>query len=419
MMTGLREFWSGIGRREDGSVAIQLALLLTAVLGMMALGIEITFLVYKHRQMQSAADAAAFNAAVAKKTGYPADFTLEARAATASVGYVNGTNSVSIGVNSPPHVGNYTANTGAVEVVVSQPQTLGLISLFQSSLFSVGARAVALPGDTGTYCVLALDPTASGAIRILNNGVVASTTCGVAVNSNNSTALILDNNASIYGPVSVVGSYSLGSGANLFDRTAPYPKTNAAPVTDPYAGITLSATGATARTQPTCTSSCTLQPGSYAAGLNIPNGATVTLAAGVYYIGTRLTLGNTVTMNASAGVTIVINGNFAIGLGNGVNMTLTAPASGATAGLAMASIRTASSSVTQVFSNNAIVNLTGAMYFPNQTLEFDNNATINTPVCGQLIARVVRLQNNANLKNACGGTGAVALTGGGVVTLVE
>lgn len=419
MRTALRNLWSSIARREDGSVAIQLALATIVILGMVSLGVEITFLMYKHRQMQTAADAAAFSSAVAKKAGYPSDYSLEARAVTASVGYVNGTDGVAITVNSPPLSGNYTTNSGAVEVVVSQPQTLGLISLFRSSLFSVGARAVAVPGDTGAFCILALDPSASGAVRILNNGVVASTTCGVAVNSNSSTALILDNNAAIYGPVSVVGNYSLGAGAHLYDRTPPYPKTNATAIADPYASITLSASGATARTQPTCTSSCTLQPGSYAAGLNIPNGATANLTAGVYYIATRLTLGNTVTVNANTGVTIVVNGNYAISLGNGVTINLAAPTSGATAGLAMASIRTASSSLTQVFSNNAIVNLTGAMYFPNQTLEFDNNSTINTPVCGQLIARIVRMQNNANLKNTCGGTGAVAMTGGGVVSLVE
>jgi len=415
----LRELWCGIARREDGSVAIQLALASIVILGMAGLGIEITFLIYKHRQMQTVADAAAFSAAVAKKTGYPTDYSLEARAVTASVGYTNGTSGVDVAVHSPPLGGNYMANANAVEVIVSQPQTLGLVSLFGSGLYSVGARAVASPGDTGAFCILALDTSASGAVRILNNGVVASATCGVAVNSSSTTALILDNNASIHGPVSVVGNYSLAPGAILYDRSPPYPKTSAAAIVDPYASITLSATGATARTQPICTNSCTLQPGSYAAGLNIPNGATANLTAGVYYIGTRLTLGNTVKVNANSGVTIVINGNYAISLGNGVTLNLTAPTAGATAGLAMASTRTASSSVTQTFSNNAIVNLTGAMYFPNQTLLFNNNATINTPVCGQLIARIVRMQNNANLKNTCGGTGAVAMSGGGVVTLVE
>ena len=411
--------WRGIGRREDGSVAIQLALAATVILGMVALGVEITFVIYKHRQMQAAADAAAFSAAVAKQAGYPADFGLEARAATAEVGYVNGVGGVNVTVNNPPLTGNYTTNTNAVEVVVSQSQTLSLVSLFQSGLFNVGARAVAIPGDSGQFCVLGLDTSASATVRILNNGMVASRTCGVAVNSRSSTALILDNNAAIYGPVSVVGRYSVANNAHLYYQTSPYPKSGASAVSDPYASLTLSASGATSRTQPTGCTTCNLQPGRYSNGLNYTNGGTLNFAAGVYYIDSRLNLSNSVTVNATSGVTIVVNGNYAINIGNNVTLNLAAPTTGATAGVAFASIRTASSSVTQTFSNNAIINLTGAIYFPNQTLLLSNNATINTPVCGQLIARIVQLQNNANLKNVCGGTGAVQMTAGGAVQLVE
>ena len=414
MPSPLRGFW----RARGGSVAIQLALASTVIIGMAGLGVEITFLLYKHRQMQAAADAAAFSAAVAKQSGYPADFGLEARAATAAVGYVNGVGGVNVTVNNPPVNGNNTGNNNAIEVVISQSQTLSMVSLFQSGIFNVGARAVAVPGDSGAFCVLALATSVSGALRILNNGIVASPTCGVAVNSNSATALILDNNAAIYGPVSVVGRYSLANNAHLYYQTPPYPKANAAAVTDPYASMVLSASG-TSRTQPTGCTTCTLQPGRYANGLNYTSAVTLNLNAGVYYISTRLNLSNNVVVNATSGVTIVINGSYAINIGNNVTMNLAAPTSGATAGVAFASIRTASSSRTHTFSNNAILNLTGAIYFPNQGLQFDNNSTINTPVCGQLIARTVRLQNNANLKNGCSGTGAVPMTAGGSVQLVE
>ena len=415
----VRKFMNRLWRANGGSEAIQLALSSIAILGMVALAVEITFLVYKHRQMQAAADAAAFGAAIARKTGYTSSFALEARAAAAQVGYVNGADGVAVTVNSPPLHGNYTANNSAVEVIISQSQSLSLVTLFQTGLFSVGASAVAMAGSSGSFCVLGLDTSASATVRILNNGIVASTTCGVAVNSTSSTALILDNNSAIYGPVSVVGNFSLGGTARLYYRTTPYPMTGAAAVADPYASMTLSASGATARTQPTGCTTCNLQPGRYANGLNYTNGGTLNFAAGVYYIDTRLNLSNSVVVNATAGVTIVINGSYAMSIGNNATLNITAPTTGPTAGVAFASIRTASSSVTQTFSNNALVNLTGAIYFPNQTLQFGNNATINTPICGQLIARIVQIQNNANLKNACGGTGAVALTSGGAVKLVE
>lgn len=405
------------GRR--GSVAIQLALTMSALLGVVSLGTEVGFLLYKHRQMQSAADAAAFGGAVAVSKGYPTDYAVEARAIAASAGFVNGSDSVTVTVNRPPTLGAYVGNTAAVEVIISQPQSLGMASLFHDPVFDVGARAVAAAGTGGSFCVIGLDPTASGTVKIKNNGKISSQTCGVGVNSTSNSALTLENNASIAGPVSVAGSYSLAPNAHLDYQLSPYPKQNAAPFTDPYAGVSLSATGATARTQPTGCTTCQLQPGRYTQGLNYTNNVTLNLAAGVYYIDTRLNLVNGVTVNATAGVTLVINGNYAMNVGNNLTMNITAPTSGPTAGIAIASIRTATASVTQAFANNAILNLTGALYFPNQILLFDNNSTINTPTCGQLVARMISIQNNANLKTTCDGTGVTPVVAGGPSQLVE
>ena len=406
-----------IVRCRRGSVAIQIGFVMIVVLGMVALGTEITFLMFKHRQMQSAADAAAFSVGTAIARGYPVDFRIEADALAAEVGFVNGANGVTITVNRPPASGSHSADQTAVEVIITQPQTLNLITLLRSGLFNLSVRAVAIQGDLGSYCVLGLDPTASGTVRIMENGVVASETCGVGVNSSSDSALILENNAAIKGPVSVVGDWSLAINASL--PTDPVPKNHAPASTDPYATVPFQATGSTPRTQPTGCSTCSLQPGHYSAGLNYSNNVTLNLAQGVYYIDTQLSLQNNVIVNANTGVTLVINGNYAINLGNNVTINITAPTSGPTAGLAIASIRTATASVTQLFSNNAILNLTGAIYFPNQTVQFDNNSTINTAKCGQLVARIIQLQNNANLKNDCAGTGVLPITGGSTPQLVE
>jgi Flp pilus assembly protein TadG len=400
---------------ERGSVAIQIGAAIVVIVGMVALGVEITFLLYKQRQMQSAADSAAFGGATALATGYPA-VAVEARAIAASLGFANGSNGVGVVVNNPPASGPHAGDGNYVAVTISQPQTLSMVGLFVSPIFNVGARAVAA-GNRDVFCVVGLDTSASNTVSIKNNGVVSSPTCGVVVNSNSDNALVLENNAAIYGPVSVVGKYSLANNAHLYDQTPPYPKQGANPSLDPYAGVSFSASGPP-QTQPTGCTVCQLSRGVYAQGLNYTSTVTLNLAAGVYYIGTRLNLTNNVTVNATAGVTLVINGNFAMNVGNNLNISIVAPTSGATAGIAIASIRTASSSVTQLFANNAILNLTGALYFPNQILQFDNNSTINTPTCGQLIARKISIQNNANLKTICAGTGVTPVTAGGA-QLVE
>ena len=81
-------------RSRRGSVAIMMGALLAVLMGMVALGTEITFVLYKQRQMQSAADTAALSAATALSKGYPADFTVEGRAISAASGFVDGVDGV-------------------------------------------------------------------------------------------------------------------------------------------------------------------------------------------------------------------------------------------------------------------------------------------------------------------------------------
>jgi hypothetical protein len=73
--------------------------------------------------------------------------------------------------------------------------------------------------------------------------------------------------------------------------------------------------------------------------------------------------------------------------------------------------------VLQKFSNNAVLNLTGAVYFPNQILEFDNNGTAAAHGCTHVIGRMVKMMNNAELKNDCEDTGVRAI--GAPAQLVE
>jgi Flp pilus assembly protein TadG len=403
-----------------GSIAIQLGLLLVAVIGMVTLGTEITFLLFKHRQMQSVADAAALGAATALGTGNPADFRLEARAIAASAGFVNGSDGVTVTVNYPPVVpeGTHVGDTNAVEVIVSQPQTLGLVTLFRPGEFNVGARSVATLGRPGSYCVLALDPSAPQAIRLQNNAIVTNRNCGVAANSSSSSALDLRNNAEIRGPVSVVGNWSLANNARLTGK----PLINNGPViADPYADVRLqpipSCTGQSGTGQNNITRNLT--PGHFCNGWDFKNNVTLNLASGTYYIDQRLSLKNNVVLNGASGVTIVVNGNYEVDFSNNARINITAPSTGDYAGLAFFGTRSGDTSATQVFSNNTVMNIKGAVYFPSQTIEFDNNGSTMPNGCTQVIGRLIRMSNNVELDNHCEGTGVQPIGGSALSQLVE
>jgi Flp pilus assembly protein TadG len=405
-------------RSERGSVAIQLGLMMIVILGMVALGVEITFALYKHRQMQSAADSAALGGATALMRGYPADFTIESHAIAAAAGFVNGVNNVTVTVNRPPTLGPQTGNNNAVEVFVSQPQYLGLVALFREGLFQVGTRAVALVGSANLYCVLALDPSAARAVYLRNNVTVGNPDCGVAVNSSSDAALYLRNNAAINGPVSVHGSWSLDNNAELNGN----PVINHGPIViDPYAVVAL-------QPIPSCTSQSAkannnvtidLDPGHFCNGWDFKNNVTVNLAPGAYYIDKEMDFGNNVIVNGTGGVTLVINSDYPVTFTNNAQVNITAPSSGPYAGLAFFGLRDARASTVHTFDNNTVMNIKGVIYFPNQIIEFNNNGSTTPGGCTQVIGRIVRFYNNVWLDANCDATGVKPIGGNTLSQLVE
>lgn len=149
-----------------------------------------------------------------------------------------------------------------------------------------------------------------------------------------------------------------------------------------------------------------LNPGHFCSGWNFSNGVTLNLAPGAYYIDQQLSIMNGSVINGGGGVTLILNGNYAMSIGNNANVSIVAPSSGPYAGLAVLGSRAGQASTKQTFSNNTTLNITGAIYFPNQTIEFDNNSTLGSGNgCTQVIGRIVNIQNNVWLDNHCAGTG--------------
>lgn len=386
-----------------GGIAILVTLMLLTVIGFIGLGTDVTRAMLRQRQLHAAASAAALAGAIAVMTGRPVDYAVEVLAVAAANGFAHGVDGVSVEAHSPPATGAHAGTAGAVEAILTQPVALPVAGLFGVGTWNVTARAVAARGIAGIYCVGALDPTASGVLDIANNASVSSPDCGVAINSNSATALILGNNARVGGPVSVVGGWSLGANAQL---TGASQVSGAAPFTDPYADVTLGSL-------PGCTAQSgiagngvtrTIAPGRFCSGITVGNSARLTFSAGTYYIDSQLALGNGAAITATAGVTIILNGNFAISLGNNAAISIVAPATGSFAGLALVGLGTATG-ISQVFANNTTLAITGTLYFPHQTVSLSNNGMTAPGGCSQVIARKVQILNNVRMDNNCAGTG--------------
>jgi hypothetical protein len=127
-------------------------------------------------------------------------------------------------------------------------------------------------------------------------------------------------------------------------------------------------------------------------------------------IDTRFTVADNAKIFGKGGVTLVINGNYEMIIGDGVSLAITAPTKGAYAGLAIFSKRDASAVKTHKFGKTLRLDISGALYFPNQILELKSSLSgING--CAQALARVVRVENSVMLGSNCSGLGTRLITG--------
>lgn len=410
-------------RSRRGSVAIMVGLALPVVVGMAALGTEITFLLIKQRQLQVVADAAAFNAAVAIQKGYP-NFAVEARATAAYLGFQDATKGVTITPNSPPASGPNVNNPKAVEVIISQPQTLILAALFSNTQYNVTSRAVAMVG-TAASCVLQLYAASNPGVTI-SGAIVNPPNCGMAVDSTGGSALSMTGAAQLNAQsVSVVGQASITNGATINPSKAL--SINQHNVPDPYANVAMpsipggcsNGTAINGKPIQYGHGSWTINQGVWCGDVSFTNDAIVSLQTGVYYVDAgTFSVGGNVKMNGT-GVTIILtsrtSGNYSqVAISNGASVTLSAPTTGATQGIVFFGDRRASPSNTQSsFGGGATLNVTGAMYFPTQSVQFSNGAIVNNSDCTQLIAGKINFAGGATFQNNnCKAAGVTNIQGG-------
>lgn len=422
-----------------GITALVTGLSLVVILGFIGLAIDVGVGYHAKRQAQNAADSAAYSAAIAEADGASSG-TTEAQAITAAYGLQNGSGGVTVTVNQPPKSGNYTSNHGAVEVIVTRPGVQFFSELFNVSAATVAARAVALQGGAGTTCVLALNSKASASDDESNGAQVTLNGCGVFSNSTSASAIEVTGGA-------VLNALSVGTSGGALTNNGGTIKstdgiaTDQAALADPYASTPVpSFTGCNQNGYTLNSGSYTIGPtGSqtyvvYCNGLTFQNGANVTMDPGIYIIDRgefSVQGGATVT---GTGVSIVLTSSTGSGYGtiniaNGTTVRLSAPTSGPMAGLVIYQDRNAPATTAANAcgsNNNSNVNyfaggtndtLSGALYFPAETLCFNNGSGVSSG-CTEVIANEIDFTGGANLGLSCSGLG-VKIPGGQSTMLVE
>ncbi|HTK85202.1 MAG TPA: TadE/TadG family type IV pilus assembly protein [Patescibacteria group bacterium] len=396
-------------RNVQASILMMTALLMPAIIGMAGLGLDASNWMMTQRMLQNSVDAAVLAAAWETAHGMSDNMQDAAEREAANNGWDKNKDgtlvlSVDTDADGQPEI------TG----VLKQKADVYLSRIMHGSDIYIATTAGAtLIGPTGDFCVLALSNAASGAITFQGDADLDAAGCGLALNSNSSTAL--DNTGQGYianlNDVTIVGSTNLA--CNNGHLSCNSMLTNSGSTPDPYSNLNVT------QDTSTCTSvsringqdSSHLSGGVYC-GLDM-SGGTLTLDPGVYYFTGDVTVTNgTIT---GPGVTIIMTSPDGSTYPNikitGGDITLSPPTTGDTAGVALYVDRNApteeagsGNNCKNELTGNGNIDVQGAVYVPSQCLLYTgSNGVPAANVCSRIIANTVVFSGSSKIGNSCSG----------------
>lgn len=392
---------------ERGQTLVIASLALVFLLGAAAIAVDLGYLRYVRREMQSATDSAAI--AGASEINY-GDVQTAADEDASKNGFTDSTNGVSVTVNNPPLSGPHDCASDAncseyVEVIISQPQTTFFAKIFGIRSATVRTRAVGYGGASGFDCIYALNPSTNNAYDQSSGSASTQANCGIIVDSTSSSAMTVSGGGTVTASaIGIAGGLSSSGGSTV----SPAPTTGVIPEPDPLSYLsapspplapaqdslnlcTISGSLMTCNIKAGQTSASgtspgpdVLYPGLYS-GISLSGGSYVVLSPGLYYIeggginssggsyisGTGVTIYNTGTLsNPSACKSVTVSG--------GGTVDLTAPTStdtsaGTVEGVLLFQNRACNARVT--FSGGSSYSITGALYAADANLTYSGGST--------------------------------------------
>ncbi len=382
-----------------GQVMVLICVSLIALMGMIAIVADFSFMQHQKNMMQTAADSAAM--AGSEELSY-GDQVAAGKADAATNGYTDGVNNVTVAINNPPLTGPNAGNAAYVEATVSKPEPTYFLRVLGVSTMTVSTRAVAYEGN-GPSCIYVLNPSASGAFSA-NGNVTVTSGCGLLVDSSSSSGLSVVGNVSITAPtIGVVGGYSAGGSSSL----TPTPKTGVIAATDPLASVAAPTVGSCAHTNyslngnsGSASSPLQLYAGTYCGGITVHGNAWLNFNAGTYVLaGGGMAISANTTMTGT-GVTFYntsgTGGYGAISMNGNTQANLSAPTSGPLAGILFFQDRSIpSTGAGSTITGNSSSTFDGAVYFPTTTLSFNGNSSTNG--YSIVVANKLTLSGNASI----------------------
>lgn len=414
MLKAFKKLWNS----ERGNVLVIAGAALPLVVGSAGLATDTVQWALWKRQLQRAADSAAF-------AGVYARFHGDGSSAAVTRDLTNNKHLWVPLLSGYPQTTEPTVSgyTYPVQVVLAVKQPLSFSSMFMADAPTITATARAAGVDGDDYCVVALeeDPSASGIIiqgsvtvnlgcGMISNSPAASVSVGVNGNAHNVTA----------DPIAGVGGVPSVNGTNT-------EKSYQLPQPDPYANLYSTDIPAgmpcgnmNSHVVSTSGGTTTLSPGCYSGNNQFKfTGGTYVLQAGTYYL-------DGIDFDAQggniscSGCTIILTGTNPgqVKLNGGAQLNLSAPTTGAYAKMLMIQSASATwSNNANIINGNSDTLFDGAMYFPKQGVKLSGSTGAITK-CAMIVGKRVEFEGNADLQNNTTGCTANTKVLGKIIRLI-
>jgi Flp pilus assembly protein TadG len=386
-------------RSREGNIAIISGLMMPAIVGFCGLASETAYWYYRHRDIQGAADVAAFGAAVVLRRGGDAGEVAAAATADAAANgwrQANGT----IVVNTPPTSGAYQNNLSVEVLLTENEQRYFTRFFFGNTTVPISVRATGTYASAGPACFLGLNPTQEDTIQFWGNSTAIFSACNVVSNSNHDDSFTVGGSANVTVPCAqAAGGSDVTATLIITDpKCGPGVRENAEPTPDPYKYLS----------EPTADPDvCSAIPADkiFLAGEKHCLGGTYNVTGDAEFkSGIHIFSGGTINFTATANV---IGSGVMIFLTNGATVTstgsphldLTAMTSGPYSGILLYSDRDNPPAV-NTLNGDGTSSLTGAIYMPTQEFRFLGNFS-GKDGCLQLVADKIEFTGNATFATDC------------------
>lgn len=392
---------------ETGAVAVIVALLAPVLIGAMGLGAESGYWYLTQRKAQNAADVAVH--AAAKKMVSGEDISAmqtvaEYLAEQAGIDLASAT----VVVNRPPVSGAYAGDNDAVEVIVTDTVARMFTAIYTNEPLAIDGRAVALAIPGGTGCVLALSPTADGAITVSGSSDSSLTLCDMISNSSG-VGFQMSGSGSSVSANCVQTTGTAVTTANL-TMNCERVRERASSVADPFAGVPEPAlTGAcqdgNVGSSGGTTTRNAIEPHAsgmpsmlFCNGLNLRG--TVTFGPGLYLIRNGDFVINSNANVLGDGVVFFLAPDVNIRFNGSATLDLSPPTTGSYTGMLIFGSRSATLASHQ-FSGNLTSTLEGAIYTPASHMTVSGSAQTPANSCTQFISNTVNFTGGGTININC------------------